>query len=55
LLSPQAEGISLENLVRLGKPMMHPNEFLEIMHNTINHTQVRRGRVRAGQEKPSAV
>lgn len=37
----QAEGISLENLVRLGKPMMHPNEFLDIMHDRLNKTQVR--------------
>ena len=29
----QAEGISLENVVRLGKPMMHPNDLLAIMHD----------------------
>ena len=29
----QAEGISLENVVRLGKPMMHPNDVLDIMHD----------------------
>ena len=29
----QAEGISLENIVRLGKPMMHPNDLLDIMHD----------------------
>lgn len=28
----QAEGISLENVVRLGKPMMHPDELLKYMH-----------------------
>jgi len=36
----QAEGISLENLVRLGDPMMHPNEFLEIMHDRLNKTRI---------------
>lgn len=53
----QAEGISLENLVRLGKPMMHPNDFLDIMHDRLNKTQVGHGmggrggrRVRGGCE-----
>ncbi|KAJ9505716.1 hypothetical protein QJQ45_021475 [Haematococcus lacustris] len=36
----QADGISLENLVRLGNPMMHPNDLLDIMHNRLNKTQV---------------
>eukprot|EP00195_Chlamydomonas_chlamydogama_P015552 CAMPEP_0202899652 /NCGR_PEP_ID=MMETSP1392-20130828/7827_1 /ASSEMBLY_ACC=CAM_ASM_000868 /TAXON_ID=225041 /ORGANISM="Chlamydomonas chlamydogama, Strain SAG 11-48b" /LENGTH=462 /DNA_ID=CAMNT_0049585895 /DNA_START=182 /DNA_END=1570 /DNA_ORIENTATION=- len=36
----QAEGISLENLVRLGTPMMHPNELLNILHNKMNKSQV---------------
>jgi hypothetical protein len=35
----QADGISLENLVRLGTPMMHPNQLLDIMHN-LNRTQL---------------
>lgn len=26
--------------VRLGDPMMHPNEFLDIMHNQLNKTQI---------------
>nr|BAF46293.1 hypothetical protein [Chlamydomonas reinhardtii] len=33
------EGISLENLVRLGNPMMHPDDLLDILHNRVNHTQ----------------
>jgi hypothetical protein len=36
----QAEGISMENLVRLGNPMMHPNNLLTIMHERVNKTQV---------------
>jgi len=35
----QAEGISLENVVRLGTPMMHPNQLLDIMHG-LNKTQI---------------
>lgn len=35
----QAEGISLENVVRLGTPMMHPNQLLDIMHS-LNKTQI---------------
>ena len=27
--------------VRLGNPMMHPDELLDILHNKLNHTQVR--------------
>jgi hypothetical protein len=34
------EGVSLENLVRLGNPMMHPNDLLHILHDKINKTQV---------------
>jgi hypothetical protein len=26
--------------VRLGNPMMHPDDLLEIFHNKLNHTQV---------------
>ncbi|GIL79952.1 hypothetical protein Vretimale_12814 [Volvox reticuliferus] len=33
------DGISLENLVRLGNPMMHPDDLLDILHNKVNHTQ----------------
>lgn len=36
----QADGISLENLVRLGTPMMHPNQLLDILHHKLNKTQV---------------
>lgn len=39
------DGISLENLVRLGNPMMHPNELLDILHNKLNHTQAVRGAI----------
>ena len=27
--------------VRLGNPMMHPDDLLDILHNRVNHTQVR--------------
>ncbi len=36
----QAPGISLENVVRLGTPMMHPDQLLAFMHDTLNKTQV---------------
>ena len=39
----QAKGISLENIVRLGNPMMHPNQLLDIFHNTVNKTQASEG------------
>lgn len=26
--------------VRLGNPMMHPDDLLDILHNKVNHTQV---------------
>eukprot|EP00798_Chlamydomonas_sp_ICE-L_P020356 gene20356-27121_t len=35
----EALGISLENVVRLGEPMMHPNQLLDIFHDTMNKTQ----------------
>ncbi len=36
----QAHGISLENLVRLGTPMMHPTQLLDFMHSRVNKSQV---------------
>lgn len=36
----QAPGISLENLVRLGNPAMHPNQLLDFMSHKVNKTQV---------------
>ena len=35
----QAQGISLENVVRLGNPMMHPNQLLDILH-ALNKTHI---------------
>ncbi|MEW5307325.1 MAG: hypothetical protein WDW36_009731 [Sanguina aurantia] len=41
----QAGGISLENIVRLGDPMMHPNDLLAILHTSLNKTQVVRAAI----------